>query len=430
MALIEINIPEQEGWQDNLAARVIFALLAAMLMQFGLRAWAGVDPHGVLAAVPTAIAFGLGVQLLVFAAADLDYQRWGRPIGYAITVILTLVTLALLFQTRSTWFPRLNSDVLAFTSWSVQLVAEGHNPFTASMAPSEMLKGTPDQWTYRTDGSRVVDWSYPGGTLWAYLPQFLLIGRGPIGLRLTSVLGVGALSGLLVWALPSQYAALGPASLVLPQNQWLAAAGGLNDMWWAIFAAGALILWAREQTVAAAAVFGVSAAMKQQPWVIALFLAIWVWKTSPSVSVFGRRAAMLIGAGGATFGLLNLPWMVQSPAAWLSTMVVPLGIGDAAPLLSRGVGLAALNMAADRTLVAREVFEMFIYVSVLVTAVGFWRFTDRFRWAAWLAPAVIFLFTPRSLPSYFLWFFPIAILSIMAAHGRIRGQTTTEVLAA
>lgn len=424
MSLIKLEIPDDDGWQDILAARVLALVLGAVLLRSGLRMWGLIGPKDVLGALPTLLMFGLGVQIMVLSVADIDYERWGRPIGYGTTVAVALLSLAVVLQSD---LPRLGSDVIAFTSYTVELVADGQNPFAASMAGAHALPGAPDIWTLRTDGSRVVSWSYPGGTLWAYLPQYLAIGRFPIGLRLTSLVGVVLVGLVVTYVSPPVYGLVGPASVVLAQNQFMGALGGLNDMFWVLPVVVTVWLWATDRRVWAAAVFGIACSMKQQPWAIGLPLAIWVWEESPDWRVFGRRAATYIGVGLATFTALNLPWLVVDPGAWLGSVLTPLSTSNNAPLVSRGVGVAILNQATDAHLVSRSTFEMFIYVAVAVSGLVYWRFFESLRWAAWVLPAVIFLFTPRSLPSYFHWFVPVAVVALFAAHGELRGQREAAV---
>ena len=418
MALIEIDVPEEEGWRDTVAARVLLLVLAAVILWFGLRVWGLINEAGAIGGVPTFLAFALGVELLILSVSDIDLEAHGRTIGYVTTLVMAGVALGVVVVAE---LPRLGTDVLAFTSYAVELAADGTNPFAASMAPSSDLPGAPDEWTRRTDGSIVDSWSYPGGTLWVYAVQYQLVGRWG-GLRLTSLVGATLIALLVTAVVPSVYGPLGPASILISQNELFAALGGLNDMWWVLPTVATVWLWALDRRIAAAAVFGVACAMKQQPWAIALPLAIWVFKTAPSHRVFAQRAAMYIGVGGATFTAFNLPWLLGDPGAWLSAVLTPLSTGSEAPLVSRGVGLAALNHAVDGRIVSRATFEALIYLTVAVGAVTYWRYFERLRWAAWLFPAVVFLFTPRSLPSYFHWFVPIAAVALFAAHGRLRGQ--------
>jgi hypothetical protein len=427
MPLIDITIPDEDGWHDILAARVLMILFAAFVLRFGLTMWgAAAGDNGLVGAIPTFIAFALGVELLVLAVADIDLERWGRPLGYGTTLLLAALALAVVVLGE---IPRLGTDLLAFTSYAVEVIDAGGNPTAVSLAPAAALPGAPDVWTYRTDGSWATSWSYPTGTLWIYSIQYQLVGRW-LGLRVTSLLGVVGIGWLITYLVPPEYGLLGPASLLIAQNEYLAALGGLNDMWYVLPTIATMWLWATERRVAAAAIFGVACAMKQQPWLICLPLAIWVWQDAPSIDVFARRAAAYIGVGGGVFLLFQLPWIVLTPVAWLRSALVPLSVGNEAPLVSMGVGLAILNQAVEHTVVGRATFEYFIYGSTGLATVAYWYWFEHLRWAAWLAPAAILLWAPRSLPSYFHWFVPIAIIGLFASQGALRGQVPDDATTA
>jgi hypothetical protein len=425
MALIDgplLDIPEDDGWRDDVAARVLFVIFGAVLLRLGLRLWAVVEPEGLIAAIPTFLCYAGGVQLLVLAASDVDFHAHGRTIAYLTAALLTLVTFAVSWQTG---FPvRLGTDALAFTSYSVELVAEGANPMAASMAPAADLPGAPDRWTYRVDGSRVESWSYPAGMFYAYLPQYLLIGRGPLGIRLTSVLGVLALAIVLIRSLPPVYAPTGVLALSIPRNQFLTAAGGLVDMWWLLPTVLALLAWYRERRLAAAVALGVACAMKQQPWAIPPFLAIWLWKERDSTRQFLRRGGRCAAVGLGTFAALNAPFFFADPAAWVDSVLVPLG-GAGIPLEETGVGLAVLNQAGLG--MPRSTFRIATATIIVLILAAYWRWFEQLRWAAWLAPPVILLWTPRSLPSYFNWAIPLALLAMVAVQGRLFDDARPEV---
>lgn len=417
MSLIEINIPEDDGWEDILASRLLLLILGAMLMRVGLRLWhAAFQEGGLVAGILTTLCFALGVQLLVFAIAGIDLEAHGRTIAYIVIGELTLMTIALSWS-AGIFGGKLGSDVIAFTSYAVELVSSGQNPFAHSMAGAADLPGHPDEWTLRTDGSRVVSWSYPGGSLWIYGLQFITVGRTPIGIRLTSIIGVAAVAVLLVKALPAIYAPAAPLSLTISQNEWLAAAGGLNDMWWLLPTAGALILWAGDRRMLAAVALGAACAVKQQPWPIAGFLAIWVWHESNDLSAFAKTGGRYAAAGLGSFALLNLPWLLSDPSAWVNAILVPIAGSQEAPLVSTGVGLAALNSAAG--VIPRRTFELAIPISLLGAAAAYYVWFDKLRWMAWLSPPIVLFFAPRSLPSYFHWFVPIAVLALFAHHGEL-----------
>jgi len=415
------ELPEDDGWRDELASRLLLLMLGALLMRLSVRTWPAVEAGGLAGAIPTMLLMALAVQIAVLSIADIDYREHGRTVGYAIVGLLTLLTIAMLAVSGSAWISKLGTDVLAFTSYAAELVANGQNPFAASMAPALELPGAPEGATYRTDGSTVTTWSYPAGTLPLYGLQYATVGRTAVGIRLTSLIGVGMLGAALVYAVPAVYAPAAPLALVGGQNLWFGAAGGLNDMWWVLCTALALLLWARDRRVLAAATLGVACAMKQQPWVILPFLAVWVWMDAPDLRSFVRTGGSYIAAGLAAFGLINLPWIVQNPSAWLTSVLVPLGAGGEAPLLSRGVGIAALNYANAGSIPHAMFFPLLASVVGMLLA-GYWYWFDRVQWVAWMAPALVFYWAPRSLPSYFYWILPLALLAVLASHGQLRGQ--------
>jgi hypothetical protein len=418
LPLININIPDDDGWQDRLSSRVLALALAAVLMRVGLRLWGAAVDGGLVAAMLTALTFAAGVQIAVLCACDINMEQYSRKIAYGVVAVMTLLALGLAWT--SNIFPRLGSDVIAFSSYAAELVANGQNPFAMSMGPSADLPGHPDQWTLRADGSRVTAWSYPGGSLWLYGAQYLAIGRGPIGIRLTSIIGVTVLGVAMIEWLPTPYQIAGPLSLIAAQNEWLAAAGGLNDMWWVLPTAGSLVLWARDRRVAAAVVLGIACAMKQQPWPIAGFLAIWVWKERDSVKDFARTGGTYAAAGLGMFLVLNLPWMLAGPGAWLGSVLVPISTASS-PLISTGVGVAVLNTAVDGT-VPYAVFGLLLPAVIVASLAAYWAWFETLRWAAWVSPAVILFFSSRSLPSYFHWILPLALLALFARYSQLPGQ--------
>lgn len=425
MALIEINIPEDEGWRDDLASRLLLVAFAAALFQFGLRLWAGVDPQGLLFAIPTFVTFAAAVQLLVFAATGVDLEAHGRRIGYVFAVVLTVLTLVALWLAPE-WIRPLNTDLLAFTRVGLDMIWLGDNPMAHSMRPAFHMEGTGPHWTQRVDGSRVTQWSYPGGSFLYFLPQYLVFGTWPVGIRTTSIVVVGVIAAVLTWMLPAQYAFLGPAALIAPRQHWLTAAGGLNDMLWVLPAVVALWLWAHAERGWAAVALGCACGVKQTPWVILPFLAVWVAKTAPGWRAFVVEAVRLNVAGLLGFFVLagNAIFLWWSPAAFVESVLTPLG-GSGAPLRAFGAGLSVFAYAG--VAVPRWLYTVGVVAVAIASVALYWRFFEVGKWAGWVAPVSIYLLHSRSLPSYFNWWFVLAVLAVVAAAGELRDQQVAGV---
>jgi uncharacterized membrane protein len=168
--------------------------------------------------------------------------------------------------------------------------------------------------------------------------------------------------------------------------------------------------------VAAAGVLGVACAMKQQPMFILPFLAIWLWQERDSLEQFTSIAVKSIAAGGGAFFLLNLPFILADPGAWLASVFTPLGGGEA-PLRSVGVGLAAFQQAGLD--LPRWLFRACTALGGVGLLAGYWRWFDQLRWMAWIAPAIFLMLTPRNLPSYVNTVIPLALLALFAVHHRL-----------
>lgn len=416
MALIEVDIPEEEGWRDDVASRVLWLVFGGVLLLTGIRLWATVEPLGWVAAVATCGATAGGVLAMIVSISDIDLSEHGRTIGYLYVGLLMVVTLLVIISAN--FPPRLGTDTLAFTSYAEGLLANGINPMSASMEGAVYLPGAQDEWTYYTDGSRVLSWSYPAGYLYVYAPQYNLIGRGAIGMRLTSMVGIVLLSVMLIRLLPAVYSSLALVATNVPRSQFLAAAGGLTDVWWVLPVVGAVVAWYVDRKLLAAVLLGIAAATKQQAWAIPPFLAIWLWHERASVRDFVRTGGACAAVGLGTFTLLNLPFVLWNPQAWVDSVFTPIS----KPLVSTGVGLAAIQQVET---VPRLMFTVATVSMFAAMVVGYWRYFDRVKWAAWIAPPAVLLWMPRSLPSYFEWGMPIATVALFAYAGRLavgRGQ--------
>lgn len=431
-SLIHIDIPDDDGWRDDVAGRLLLALLGGLVLRLSVRLWPLVErpeTGATVGAVVLAVSV-LGVQLLVLSVADIDLERRGRQIAGGTVAILTAAVAATAIATAdapAVWLPQLNTDVLAFSSHSVELLVGGQNPYSASMGPAHGLPGAGDHWTRRADGSTVDSLSYPAGHVLAFIPQYVLVERGLGGLRTTTILLTGGLGGLLVWLLPARLAAAGPLSLLIVRNQWVTAAGGIADVLWVLPAVAGMWAWASGRRLLAAAILGVAVATKQQSWFILPALAISVWHHADGWREFIATGARLNLVGGAVFGAINLPFIVWDARAWVAGVLTPLGSGGA-PLQSIGVGLAAIQQSASATPIPRVAFTAAVGSAAVLWYSWLAANAEAWEWAGWLSSGVILLWHSRSLVSYMSWLVPIAVVAVVAAQGRLRGQSTAAAV--
>jgi uncharacterized membrane protein len=411
MALIEINIPEEEGWEDDLAGRILLAVTGLLAFRLGFRLWTVTNPESPFSAYTAILCYAIGVQLLIVAASDIDLERWGRRITYLTLGGLTLALVASILRTG--WLEPLSTDAMMFSRYSVDLLLQGQNPYTESMAPAFNLPGVRAQFaTPRVDGSKVETLSYPAGAVLWFVPQRILVGNSPLGLRATILMTAVLVPAIIAHDLRPQ---LAPAALVASlagRNLLLTAAGGVFHGLWVLPTLLGLRDWFRGNRLRAAAWLGLAASVKQLPWVLAPFFAIWIWHEADSPSTFVRDAVGPAAVAIGVFAAINAPFIVAAPEAWLEGVLTPLSPG--APLVHQGMGLALLAFVGIAHL-PTEWFVMAAGLGFGIILLAYHLYHRELRWALAALPLIVWMLHTRSLASYFTGFGPLIVWSV-AAH--------------
>ena len=407
--LIDVTIPETEGWQDNLAARILLIMTGLLLFRMGFNTWAALMPEFYLGGAATVLLFAMGAQLLIIAVADVDLERWGPAIAYAV---LGVVLLALIMALYRGWLDKIQTDALLFSRAAVEGLVTGQNPYTVDMQPwIDSWRGP--QWsTPTTEGGIVRSLSYPGGAVLWFLPQFALVGETPWGIRLTLVLAALATGAVVTASMPARLAIAGPASLFVARNLLMTAAGGVLWPLWVLPTAIATRAWVGGRWLRAGLALGIAAGTKQLIWAAAPFLLVWALRE--------ERIALSRVAAGATLGFaaLNLPFALWNWQAWLAGTIRPVSSGP--DLVFQGVGVATFPVLGYQ--LARWWFLLAVAAVVTIALTAYTLYFDRLKWTAWTLPPAIMLFHSRSLTSYFVSFAPLAVLVATAHMGRLRAD--------
>ena len=156
---------------------------------------------------------------------------------------------------------------------------------------------------------------------------------------------------------------------------------------------------------------GIACSIKQTPWFCIPFLVIGVALVAHRS---GRNpwppAARYLGIVVGIFVLVNLPFIIWSPVAWWNGMLLPFSPIHWWPTvrassrsrlhgLTGGVRLSLLSLAGA-----------FVYLALLFAFVLWFPVLKR-SWL-FLLPVVLFV-PPRSLSSYLIDFFPVAIVGAL-----------------
>jgi len=216
--------------------------------------------------------------------------------------------------------------------------------------------------------------------------------------------------------LPAELAIAAPISMLAGRNLWLTAAGGVIESLWLVPFCAGLWCWADRRWIHAAALVGLAASIKQFAWISVPFLVLW------AARIKGLRPMVrLLATGISAFGLVNAPFIIADPSAWLAGVFTPLGSAGA-PLELAGSGFVALALGGAP--IPRWGFTVAVATAGVGALAAYWVWFDRVRWVAWVVPPAILLWHDRSLMSYFISFVPVALIAAAASWGRLKPLPT------
>lgn len=355
--------------------------------------------------------------LLYAALADVDMAVWNPRFATGVVGILLLM-FALSYTTHLA-SSYIGTDAMLFTRYAVDLVLSGQNPYTHSMESAFQQYPIDKRFvTYRIDGEIVTTFSYPALAFLAFVPQALL---GIPNLNLTTVTVLLATLVFLVYESPTEFVLAPFVLMFVDPNLTLFSFGGVFDILWVFLLLLGMKYWTRGDLRLAAIFVGLAFAVKQIPWFVAPFLAVWLYAESETYRGFAERARTCIAYGLGAFLLPNLPFIVLSPVAWLKSVFTP--VAGSVPMVKQGIGLTMLTSSG--LLQLPKSFYTLLLLGVLgVALVAYFVYFERLRWVAWVVPMAILWVNYRSLQNYFIFFVPIAYYAVLCRHRAGEGPVT------
>lgn len=368
------------------------------------------------ALAPLMVLAGIAGTVATFAARSPRSPLLQR-LAFCAVVVAVVFPQAVMIHTRVF----ATTDASAFDQAAARDLLHGRDPYTVSLSGAAHLLSVPARfWTYTADGGHVTHVSYPAGSFLVDVPSMAL------GMRHMVVDWTDLAAWVLCVAL---FFLLLPVSL-----RWLAGLLAMTPIFLGMFSAGgtdavflpllllAVWRWDRfaDPTERGPArwigplALGLACAMKQEPWFCVPFLVTGVAMEArragrPPLATAARYAATVAGV----FLAVNLPFVVWHPAAWARGTMLPLVGG----LVADGQGLVSLathGVSGGADLGMLAVAGALAYLALL----GAWL-----RWypvckRVWLlALPVTFFFSPRSLSSYLVDLFPLAVIAAVSVRG-------------
>ncbi|MGH2442275.1 MAG: hypothetical protein ACRDFX_03805 [Chloroflexota bacterium] len=261
-------------------------------------------------------------------------------------------------------------------------------------------------------------YNYPSGSFLFILP---FVWAGISDMRFLYAIAILAMGWYLARRMPRTLRPFIPLLLLANVPLLALTGGGQPDPLYALFLMVALAEWPSSRVSPIA--MGLAVATKQLAWFFAPFYFLLVLRH------FGWREALRrTGLIGGIFVLLNGPFIVQSPSAYLASVAAPMSD----PMFPLGIGIVGLFVANVLPLAPKIAFTL---AELASWAGGLWAM-QRFRV---LAPAAIVVlgalplfFAWRSLVNYF-YLVPYLVLAVVLADSARRlgdgSRTSTRAFA-
>lgn len=303
----------------------------------------------------------------------------------------------------------LGSDAILYSRYSNDLFLDGQNPYATSMRPAFEQYGVSmaEYGTHTVDGDVVTSLSYPALSVLYFVPQALL---GVPNLNLTSVVVLLLVLGFLLYESSPSLAFVPFLILFVNPDIFQFTSSGVFDILWVLPLLLGMRYWHQDRIAIAAIWVGLACAVKQTPWIVTPYLAVWLYAESDDVQSFVRDAGITLGAGLGAFLAPNLPFIIWNPTAWVTSVLTPVGSGPT--LVTEGVG-PALLVQTELLAVSKSTFTALVALVLIVSLLAYARYFDRVRWIAWIAPAFVLWFNYRSLYNYYIFFLPVAYYAIL-----------------
>ena len=394
-------------WQQ-LIMRVGFIGTGVLMLNMAFRSWQIGQVGSRHAVVGLVFAeYAVAFALLIIGLSSMERMRRLVPL-IALATLFGFVAWA--FIEIHIAFTLYGTDNAALSHVAAERLLDGQNPYTvndrAVVEDAAARFGVPQTFiTDTTDGEPLSNlMSWPAGSILVLAPP-LAAGLGDV--RWVVVFAEVITFALLWFRAPPALRPLSLLPLTVDPDLFIQfTGGGVMDYIWVAPMVGCAIALYGKRLGLAALLFGLAAGTKQQPWLLAPFLLVWVWQTQDE----RRRLAAVsefAGIAAAGFLALNLPFMIWDFSAWLRGVMLPLQQA----LVPFGSGISLLTQAGIADL-PKRFYSAATFGAWAVLLIAYALHFRTFRHGLWLAPAIIMWFGYRGLQNYFVFWAPIALVAL------------------
>lgn len=349
------------------------------------------------------VAWAVGILLLITASTTHMSSR----LNWAILVSLVATQLGYAYIAWLNYTPQsaYHTDNEMIAQFAVQALKRGQNPYELNF--TDMLRVFRDRGTNYTpflDGAAQNRLTYPA------FPTELLLGFDLIGIssgRVVILVFHIALLILLFVGAPEILRPLVLLPMFILKDFIFLTYNGVQDIVWSALLVAVIIAWKRP--VVRAVLFGLACSYRQQPWIVAPFLLIYMWKEeSGSSGERFHRIVQFVAVSLGVFLLTNLPFIIWDPTAWILGAFEPAY----ASFNVYSSGLSVLTQFGIAEL-PREFYTLLQISSLLILLVAFWRHSRSVGQAFWIFPALFFWFYYRGQSNYWIYWIPPLLFALV-----------------
>ena len=388
---------------ESLILKCSYLLVAVVALKLGFFMWSNVNLTDNFTAQIAVLLVYLGSFFSLFIFL---YESSTQKLSFLISLLLVCGSFLYLLSTLSNK-PQFGTDGILFSRYSVDLILEGKNPYSCSMEPAFEKYGLDLGWsTPTTDGGRVTSLSYPALSVLIYLP-FVLLGVSNINLVTFSIFLITVL--FIFIQSPSYLRLFALSVLLVDLNLCLFTTGGVFDIIWVFPLLFAMKYWINKPKLSAL-FMGLAFSVKQTPYIIVPFLIIWILKQSESILIGIKKLLVYFSIAFFVFLLPNLPFIVNDPKSWFSSVMTP--IAGSRQLIVFGQGLSSITYHG--LVIFPKEFYTLATIGIMVAMLLIYLINfDKVKYWAWISPSFILWFNYRSLQNYFIFFIPVACYTFL-----------------
>jgi len=325
--------------------------------------------------------------------------------------------------------------------YSAQALGHGYNPYMWNFSDATRA--------YRDQGLRIttfLDGSPQNRVTYPALPTLLVFAFGRIGLGQARLIGLIFHTILLILIFvntPVQLRVFLALPLFAIRDFVVNTLTGLQDVVWSTMLVGMVLAWNRPTL--RAVLFGLACAYRQQAWLVAPFLLIYMWnELTPANSLIGsgpgptlqmshqgvrsvlrdqrlRAIGYFAAIGFGVFLLINLPFMLWDFRSWTLGVFEPTYA--AFNVYSQGLGaLSQYNLVQ----LPRQFYAGLQLSSLAIMLIIHWRHPRRVGQAFWVFPGIFFWLYYRGLTNYWLYWIPPFLVAIAHYRWHVSARTETD----